>query len=57
MQRLFQSNPGMIVVPYNGYDVGHAEGQDDGQDDDLNGGHGDVQDGGADVGDGGWIHE
>ena len=57
MQRRIQSNPGMIVVPYNGYDVGHAEGQDDGQDDDLNGGHGDVQDGGADVGDGGWIHE
>ena len=57
MQRLFQSNPGMIVVPDNGYDVGHAEGRRRGQDDDLNGGHDDVQDGGADVGDGGWIHE
>ena len=43
--------------PDNGYDVGHAEGRRRGQDNDLNGGHEDVQDVGADVGDGGWIHE
>ena len=51
MQRRLQRNPD------NGYDVGHAEGRRRGQDDDLNGGHDDVQDVGADVGDSGWIHE
>ena len=54
---MLPSNPGMIVVPDNGYDVGHAEGRRRGQDDDLNGGHDDVQDVGADIGDSGWIHE
>ena len=51
MQRHLQRNPD------NGYDVGHAEGRRRGQDDDLNGGHDDVQDVGADIGDSGWVHE
>ena len=51
MQRRLQRNPD------NGYDVGHAEGRRRGQDDDLNGGHDDAQDVGADIGDSGWIHE
>ena len=51
MQRRLQSNPD------NCYGVGHAGGRRRGQDDDLNGGHDDVQDVGADVGDSGWIHE
>ena len=51
IQRRLQSNPD------NGYGVGHAEGRRRGQDDDLNCGHDDVQDVGADVGDSGWIHE